>query len=1091
MEKNCHKHRITFNLLNLFAVMLFICSCEKEINIDYNSFKGVTYEQSKYVLPQKGGTAEFSFNATAKWSAELVNDRADGWITITPTSGKRGVQTISISAASNETYDERNATVVVKCGEDVKTIVVAQKQKDALTVTSSKFEVPAEGGEIDIEVQANFDFSIDIKAEWIKQTKTKGLSTNNLGFSVDPNDTGEKREGEIIVSGNGITETIKVYQAFLEYVVITKNLFTLPEKGGIVDVEIKSSVDYGVQMLSGAEWVSEIETRAISTHTRHYAVAPNESYDSREAKLVFYSTKDKSLSDTVTISQMYKGALIVAQNEYEYDSKGGTLNLKLQANIEFEVSTNRDWIKYIPPTKGLTEYDLCFSIEKWITEDEYQTLRQGEIIIKERNGNKKQTILISQNYVDYVGIAADREALIDLYNSTNGDNWKDNTNWCSDKPLSEWYGVETDRRGRVSGLRLVYNNLEGRLPQNIGNLKYLRTLVMNTNQLSGAIPESLYSIDGLSNINLSQNEIEGKLSQKIGNLKNLFILNLSDNKLLGKIPESLFSIEFLINLYLDRNNFNGEIPKSIGQLKYLSILSLSHNNISGEIPEQLFLLEKLQSLSLNNNSLTGSIPQNIGNADQIYFLALSDNKLSGTIPESIGSLGQLVTLSLDNNSFKGELPDISALTNLRDIDISHNNFHGELPNNLDNLQALTVFIANHNNFTGNIPVTFSKLPELFCLDLGYNRLTGIIPKEIDEMIKKWEYRFLDEWIYRQQDGYGLTDYYTSSDYSQDGEVVMLQQHSIGKGIKVVLMGDAYVDRDMGKDGKYETVMRVAMEEFFKEEPYLSLRELFDVYCVKVVSKSEQIGENSAFNSAISGDGISTNRNKCGEYISRSLQFDSLDDITVILIANRTVRARSNCAFYSNGYSVSLCIDGGGFDNRNFGGIIRHECGHGFGRLADEYVEYEGYIPDNLMNTVKKYHKEGTYVNVDITSDPTKVIWSRFIYDPRYADENIGLYKGAYYFPIGVYRPTENSIMRSTTGGFNAPSREAIYKRAMKLAYGDAWEYDYEEFVKFDLAAKAKVQTKAPSISAQSTKESEDFILGAPPVIYDYPAEVKK
>ena len=36
-----------------------------------------------------------------------------------------------------------------------------------------------------------------------------------------------------------------------------------------------------------------------------------------------------------------------------------------------------------------------------------------------------------------------------------------------------------------------------------------------------------------------------------------------------------------------------------------------------------------------------------------------------------------------------------------------------------------------------------------------------------------------------------------------------------------------------------------------------------------------------------------------------------------------------------------------------------------------------------------------------------------------------------------------------SGLFNAPSREAIYKRAMKLAYGDSWTYDYEEFVKFD------------------------------------------
>ena len=42
-------------------------------------------------------------------------------------------------------------------------------------------------------------------------------------------------------------------------------------------------------------------------------------------------------------------------------------------------------------------------------------------------------------------------------------------------------------------------------------------------------------------------------------------------------------------------------------------------------------------------------------------------------------------------------------------------------------------------------------------------------------------------------------------------------------------------------------------------------------------------------------------------------------------------------------------------------------------------------------------------------------------------------------------------MRSNTHGFNAPSREAIYKRIMQTAYGSIWEYDYETFVEFDQA----------------------------------------
>ena len=48
----------------------------------------------------------------------------------------------------------------------------------------------------------------------------------------------------------------------------------------------------------------------------------------------------------------------------------------------------------------------------------------------------------------------DRDALVTLYNATSGDNWANNDNWLSDKPLGEWHGVTTDSDGRVRRLDL-------------------------------------------------------------------------------------------------------------------------------------------------------------------------------------------------------------------------------------------------------------------------------------------------------------------------------------------------------------------------------------------------------------------------------------------------------------------------------------------------------------------------------------------------------------------------------------------------------------------------------------------------------------
>lgn len=80
---------------------------------------------------------------------------------------------------------------------------------------------------------------------------------------------------------------------------------------------------------------------------------------------------------------------------------------------------------------------------------------------------------------------------------------------------------------------------------------------------------------------------------------------------------------------------------------------------------------------------------------------------------------------------------------------------------------------------------------------------------------------------------------------------------------------------------------------------------------------------------------------------------------------------------------------------------------------------------------------------DWRSNPSKVKWSQFVNDERYADEHIGIYEGVHLAGKGCYRAAENSIMRYNDCGFNAPSREAIYKRVMQLSEGDTWNYDYE------------------------------------------------
>ena len=105
---------------------------------------------------------------------------------------------------------------------------------------------------------------------------------------------------------------------------------------------------------------------------------------------------------------------------------------------------------------------------------------------------------------------------------------------------------------------------------------------------------------------------------------------------------------------------------------------------------------------------------------------------------------------------------------------------------------------------------------------------------------------------------------------------------------------------------------------------------------------------------------------------------------------------------------------------------------------------------------------GWWKNIDFIYNPTTVKWSKFLNDSRYAYDGLNIFEGASTFEKGVYRPTENSIMRYNTGSFNAPSREAIYYRIHKLAYGESWQYDYEQFVAYDaINRKTSASTRIP------------------------------
>lgn len=524
-------------------------------------------------------------------------------------------------------------------------------------------------------------------------------------------------------------------------------------------------------------------------------------------------------------------------------------------------------------------------------------------------------------------------------------------------------------------------------------------------------------------------------------------------------------------------------------------LDLSYNN-------------KLKHLDCELNSIS---ELNLRPCPDLVNLYCRDNKIKTL---KVNCCPKISILDVRNNLI--ETLDISGLTELQRFYCTGNPlktlyiFSGQI----DGLQGRSI-PASTNIIVGSEPgedEVFSVTPTLFDIDGSEQDITMTVTANMDYSVNS-----VPEWISKKSENSGTFTFtvnanttssarsgeiifknvnnsfltvtvkqgiqaYTSSDYSQDGQVTRIHSATVGKGIDVVFVGDAFADKDQNLFNKY---VELGKEAFFTEEPFRSTKDRFNIYRIGSVSKNgiiTQEGGDTKF-SAQFGDGtyISGDHDAVFRFVQDKMPSVNLKKTIVFVIVNKAKYA-GTCWMFSDNKAVCyvpLCRD-----ETDYAQTLRHEgCGHGFGKLADEYFyDSMGRIPDDKVTELKQWKvlPYGFYENVDLTSDPNTIAWARFISDSRYSGK-VGVHEGGYTYPYGVYRPTDNSIMRYNTGGFNAPSREAIYKKIMKFSEGDAWTYDYETFVVFDAPARsAEAVTRA---AAQCTAvDKANFIPLAPPVM---------
>ena len=314
-------------------------------------------------------------------------------------------------------------------------------------------------------------------------------------------------------------------------------------------------------------------------------------YNHNEDKNILYiGSRFQEYKENSSLTDFIYTTGIVRNNVLSLRFKHAFAFLKITIPIKYFTYKGDDGKLFINSTENISSYD--FNIEK----EEMQSLNQeiwysipkehltnkqditcyiailpqpegSRIEISHGKENDEGSLLLSKNvpvggfkagnvYTLYLENSEEEiaiDAIIAFYKATNGDSWTNNTNWCSDKPLSEWYGISETALNGID-INLNNNNLSGIIPEEIGYIKALKFLNFGNNpKLSGNIPNS------------------------IGNLHNLALLSISNCKLTGEIPEEIGRLQHLWRIDLGNNQLTGSIPSSIGELTNLHELFIYNN----------------------------------------------------------------------------------------------------------------------------------------------------------------------------------------------------------------------------------------------------------------------------------------------------------------------------------------------------------------------------------------------------------------------------------------------------------------------------------------------------------------------------------
>ena len=338
-----------------------------------------------------------SFSTNVAWSATVSAD----WLTISPSSGEAGKNSVKVEVEENRTGQPRSATITISDKESTQKVSVTVRQealKASLTVSPESLEFSANKGEEMLNVTSNTDWVITKDAEWITLDSDKGKGVATIAAGVTENTSLTSRTGSITVSttDGSVKKTVSVRQSGADVIfTIDKNEFNVAAVGESFSVKVTHNIGYKIN--SQPEWVKQTgKVPGGNTDTYTFNAEANTSTEAREGVIVFCNDNNECVP--VTVKQAGANAtLSVSPAELTFTANTESKSLDVTSNTAWTAASGASWAK-LNKTNGSGNAQIAVTAE----ENTAITQRSATITIKTADGKASATVKVTQSAANVI-----------------------------------------------------------------------------------------------------------------------------------------------------------------------------------------------------------------------------------------------------------------------------------------------------------------------------------------------------------------------------------------------------------------------------------------------------------------------------------------------------------------------------------------------------------------------------------------------------------------------------------------------------------------------------------------------------------------